>query len=237
MSLKRFGTILVAMLALGAVLASSAFAAAETKPSVWRINGAKAVEGLTCASGEHEGSPNLFLKSEIGTTPVELKATGIECIGAELKQVGTSAQATGKLNFTGVTFVTPSTCKVTAAGSTSPAVTSIETNALTAEVYMEGTKSYVKFTPTTGTTFAKFGIGTCALATENIAVTGSVFGLSPNATGVEEVSQPLTFSKEIEETASGVSGGELKLGTKSAFLTGRVVNKVASGLKFGANES
>jgi hypothetical protein len=223
MSIKKVGFTLAALLALSAVMASSAFATATTNNSFWYKSGAKigAAEPEVACS---KASEKLTLNSEIGTTPIELQATGISCSG-KLKQEGNNALAKGTLTFTGVTMTTPAGCTVPS---------SLTTEALTSKIYMEGTKVYEKFEPTAGASepFLKIPITVCSLASSP-KVFGSVFGEAANATNVEATTQKLTFSKTINSTA----GGELKLGTKAASLAGEVNNSLVGGAGFKANES
>lgn len=209
MKLKKLGMTLVVVLALGAVMASSAFAAATTTdvqvyvgPSPGTVlSGSEAI----AVSGSSE------LVTTVGETPLVLQSTGTECVSCTIKNEGGAAIATGKLLFTGVTVVSPATCAVEGG--------KVETKLLSAHPdYMIGSTSYIKFEPDSPETiFAQLklikGTGACALAgTYNI--TGTDFLKANNATGVFAVSQGLTGSGAINTEA----GGELKFGSKFAEL-------------------
>jgi hypothetical protein len=254
MSLKRFGLSLAAVMILGAVLASSAFATAETKPSRWYVNGvglnAAQKANVTCKGtervGQVAGEGNLKLVSKVLGEEFVITGTGIECLphvttetNARIEQTGEGTVANpyvaedfGKFKFTGLTVSKPAGCKVP---------TSITTEALKSEIYMEGTNVYDKFVPT-GEFFAKVPITGCAIESTP-KVTGSSFALAQhvnaegktvnNLTGEEFVSQMLTSSAAIETAA----GGTLKLGPEPATLSATVDNELTSGLKFGAKEN
>jgi hypothetical protein len=220
MSLKKFGAVFGAFMALGAVLAVSAFATA-TQPanSAWYVGGAK-LSGSTAVKCHSEG--NLVLTGSILGEPAEIVATGVECVETKITNEGTKAVDSGKLKFTGTTMKKPAGCSVP---------TSITTAALKTAIYEEGATVYDKFEPASGTTFVNIPVTGCAFEA-TAPVTGTVFGKSPNATGVEVVGQKLAFSGAINTTA----GGALKFAGAAAALTGTAVNEVTSGAAFGAKE-
>ena len=249
MNLKRFGIALFAVVALGAIMASSAFAASETFHShvyigtTGQANGFK--ETVKCSAGEHEGSKVLKLNGTIGEgagTPVELQATGINCIkhltegtepGATILQTGTTAETLmvedlGRLEFTGVSVTKPTGCTTSSTITTNPLKSEIFTDVAEPKI------AFDKFEPT-GTTFASVTISGCSVA-GTYAVKGSAFGQFVNLTGVSAVNQPLTFSSGIETTA----GGTLKFAGNTASLTGRVNNELSganAGKEFSAKTS
>jgi hypothetical protein len=219
MRFKRIALAVIACLALTAVAASAAQAA------VWKV------AGTTLAANETisvQNSGNFSLESKVLGTAVKLKATGLECSGTCSLLAGT-ANATGSLKYTGVSFETPSTCSVKGG--------SLTTVPLTASVIMDpsgGEATFVKFAPTSGTTFVEFGIegATCPLAGNTVKVKGTVAGRSAN-TGVESVSQSLLFSAAEQTTG----GGSLTLGSEPATLAGTAINKLIGakvGQAFGA---
>jgi hypothetical protein len=230
MSLKKMMLALAAVLAFGAVTTSNAFALeAVTSPGAWYVGGTKLADGtangaeLACSIGEHEGK-KFVLTSTVGTnnTPLKLTATGVECttgtkIFNEVIGEKTEAHAEGRIRFTGVTVSEPAGCSVEGGA--------VETEELTAEVQMEKAggagKTYIKFAPKAGTTFATVPIIGCAIALE-YPVKGTLFGESVNATGVEATEQKVTFSEAIQKTA----GGSLTFGGKAAQLTGQGIFKL-----------
>jgi hypothetical protein len=92
------------------------------------------------------------LETTLSGTPLDIEATGVNCIGCVIKNVGTAATIEGKLEFTGVAVSAPMCCNVS--GGT------IVTNALTAVLGMNtaGTIATLKYTPQSGSTLATFGL-------------------------------------------------------------------------------
>jgi hypothetical protein len=107
----------------------------------------------------------------------------------------------------------------------------LTTALLSTQVYMEGTTSYDRFAPTSGTTFVNVPLSGCAAA-GSYPVKGTDFGRSPNATGVESAHQKLEFSGAINTTA----GGGLTLGTEAATLSGEAENTLSPEASFAAHE-
>jgi hypothetical protein len=219
MRLKKLGAALVVVAALAAVLASSSFAAATTTANPWVVGGST-LTGSETATSTAVGTATFT--TEVGSTKYVLNATGIECVGCKVENVGGSAAGSGKLKFTGVTVKEPAGCSV---------ASSIETASLSITAdWMSGTTTYVKFVPTAGETkeFATVEITGCALAT-NLVPKGSVFVQAKNATGTYEAEQEVTSSEAINNAA----GGSLKVGTKAAVLAGSAKFKLGSGKAFG----
>jgi hypothetical protein len=233
MRLKKLGTALVVVLALGAIAVSSASAAAVTEDQTWTI------EGVTLSGSESVSSSGAGeLKTTVGTTPLKLsEATGINCLSCTISNSGGSAVGSGSLEFTGVTVETPATCAATNVGSTLNGV--IRTKALEVKAdYMIGTADYILFKPATGTLFAEIelmkGSGGCPISGP-YNVTGEVFVKSVNGTGVDEVIQKVESSGTINETASGKTE-PLLFGGKKAELIGTAsfaLSGANKGKKFG----
>lgn len=221
MRLKKLGTALVVVLALGAVVASNAFAAAVGEAATWRTGSAGTVltgseTVTTTGSGE--------LVTTIGETPLVLKATGVECSGCKIENSEGFAIGAGKLKFTGVTVSSPATCAVSGG--------SITTTALdTTSYYMIGSGWYTWIHPLTGTTLATVtltkGTGACALSGSYV-IGGSVFLKMANSTGSFVVTQSSTSSGAINAEA----GGSLEFGSKKAELNG-TATMALSGAKAG----
>jgi len=222
MRLKKFMAVFGAFMALGAVLAVSAFATA-TQPaeSAWYIGGSKLANGSSSSVKCHsEGS--LVLTGSILGEPAEITASGVECLETKITEEGNKALDSGKLKFTGTKMVKPAGCSIP---------TSLTTAALKTAIYEEGATVYDKFEPASGTTFVNIPVTGCAFEA-TAPVSGTVFGKSPNATGVEKTGQSLSFSSAINTTA----GGTLKFAGAAAALTGTAVNELTSGAAFGAKE-
>jgi hypothetical protein len=152
------------------------------------------------------------LVTTVGETPLVLKSTGLNCLECRIENSGGLAGGSGKLEFTGVTVATPSTCAVSGG--------KVTTLALTSRHWFHIFHFwYTGYRPRTGTTFAtvtlKEGSGSCPLSGSYI-VSGSVWVRGNNETGVYAVSQTFTSSGTINSEA----GGELKFGSKNAELNG-----------------
>jgi hypothetical protein len=233
MSLKKLGTAILAVLVVGAVVANSASAAATTTRAEWYTGSGT---GTTLAVGTDlpitaaiKSGTVFTLKSIIGTKPIELTATGLECVGCNItnaevtSKAGAAAMGKGKIKFTGVTAMTPSGCTIRN-GSKTGAVETVETKAL--QVHADwmneaGTIAYQQFFPETAGSevFATIyiqGTGECESIQGSYNVTGTVFSQAANATGVGAVSQENTFSPAIQTA----TGGALKLGANAAEFSG-----------------
>jgi len=231
MKLKKLGMALFVVLALGAIAVSSASAAAVTEDQTWTI------EGVTLSGSESvtsTGSGTLVTK--VGTTPLELESTGINCVSCTISNSGGSAVGSGSLEFTGVKVKTPATCAARNPGGT---VGIIKTTPLNVKAdYMIGTSNYILFTPATPSLFTELellkGSGGCAISGKYL-VTGEVFVKSNNGTGVDEVTQAVTSSGKINEEASGKTNA-LQFGGVAAELNGTasfVLSGTNKGKKFG----
>jgi hypothetical protein len=228
-SLAGLGVAMVAALALS-VFASSALASQATAEANWTIEGATFANGQTVGC-EAEGT--LKLESTIGTTPVTITATKVECVEATLSNSGTTALDGGKLKFSGLTV------DGLAAGCT--AVEPISTNLLSTKLVTTTDTTDVPsglgdtFAPAeTGGAFATVKLNTnCGASAGSYPVKGSVVGES-NKLGLLAVKQPLKFSSTINK---GYTEDALTFGGKPATLTGTALNFLTgtnSGKKFGA---
>ncbi len=227
MRLKKLGAALFVVAALGAVLVSSALAAAVTEDVKWYTGTAPEAEltGVETMSSTAVG-PATFT-TEVGTTEYVLESTGIECVSCHIENTGGTAVGSGHLRFKGVTVKKPAGCSV---------ASEIETTTLSVQAdWMIGTKNYIKFVPEAGETkeFAEVAITGCALATTLIPK-GSVFVESANKTGIQEVEQEVHSSAVI----NALAGGSLKVGTKAASLAGSATFKMTGamlGVAFGTH--
>jgi hypothetical protein len=229
MNLKKLGMALIVALAFSAVIASSAFAAAETKDTTWSVGTAGTVlagSETISASGSNE------LVWTIGSTQFRMKSTGLECLECKIENTGGTAVGTGKLKFTGVTFTTPATCKVNGGAITTLAVR------FTPD-WMIGATDYVKFEPNSGTTFAtvkvESGTGSCSIS-GSYPLSGKLFTRATNATGVYAASQTVASSGAINSAA----GGELKFMSGAAELNGTASLALSGSRKgevFGTKEA
>jgi hypothetical protein len=209
---------MVAVAALGALIATSAMAS-MSESAKWVKGGAgltKAETAVCKADGEIE------MRTNIGTTPVIYKATGLECLETRIYQQGTTAVLSGKLKFTGFSMISPAGCTVPSTITTEP---------ITGEIYLSSTKAYEKLSPTSGTTWFTVPMTVCSLASSP-KMTGSLFARFKNATGTEWAPQELELSNSINQEA----GGSLAWGTKSVSFTGdfdEYLGSLGTTTKFG----
>ena len=223
MSLKKLGAVLVVVAALGAMLASSAFAAATTTDVKWYTGAAPGTElsGSETVSAEQLGVATF--KTTVAATEIVIKATGVECVECKIENSAGKAVGSGKLKFLGVTVEKPAGCSV---------ASTITTKALSIQAdWMIGATNYVKFFPTAGEEagFATIELtgASCAIKTA-IIPKGSVFTQSVNPTGTLASPQQIASSATINSTA----GGSLHVGTETASLTAETKFKL-SGAKAG----
>ena len=225
MNMKRLGTALVVVLACGAIAVSSASAAAVTEDQTWTIEGVT-LSGTQSVSSTGSGT----LVTKVGATPLELTATGINCLSCSIYNEG-SAEGHAELELFGVTVKTPAVCAVS--GRT------IRTEWLRIKAdYMIGTSNYILFEPVLAPTIARItlvkGTGSCPIS-GSYRVTGEVFVKSVNGTGVDEVNQKVESSEAINKEASGKTE-PLQFGGVAAVLNGSAsfaLSVTNVGKKFG----
>ena len=231
--MKKFGTILFAVLVIGAVAASSAFATVETKAAQW-YTGPSAASQTTLVGSQPvtaEVDVEGTLETEIGGLKVKLKSKKFSCRSCtiENKVVGTGAgviaSGTGKITFEEVSVVEPANCTVSDSAEEGGTLGMVSTKQLNIhgdwmDTNTANKHAFIAFVPAAGatTTFAQFVLGGtgCSSISGAKNVTGTVFGESANNTEVPAEVQTLSFSPTIQATA----GAELKVGTKVANFTG-----------------
>jgi hypothetical protein len=246
MSLKKLGVALLTVFALGAFMASSAFAANEfvTTQGYWYtgaspgtklgFGAANAKTLLVKALGEKQ-----TLTTTVAGTPLDITAKKVSCVGcvidnttaAESGNAKDTATLMGKLKFEEVSVSEPAGCSTT---------TTIETKELTAELGMNaaGTKTTLEFFPTLGktTSFALVELsGSGCAISGTYKVTGTVYGESVNATNVFAKGQKVKVSKAIQESAGTATS--LSFGTNPAILTGELEGTLESGAEWAGKES
>ncbi len=242
MSLKNLGVAMMAVLALGAVFATSAFAGTPTtRKSSWTTG--TTPNANTIPTGKANGKaikcrktaqPAVFtLTGTVAGQPTKLTATGVECVNAtiynEVVATVPHAKATGKIKFTGVTVDEP-------AGCTTPATQ--ETNLLEGEVTMVeqggvvSTKPFFKFEPdaTAGAVnFTTVKLEGCA-AEGSYPVKGYTYCEATNATEVHSEQQ------ECGDNATTAAQSKLTLGPNAAAISGQITAELTAGGSFGAEE-
>jgi hypothetical protein len=244
MRFKKLAATVVAALAIGAIVAGSASAAVTTTAAEWYTGASPGTtlsgdQAITVSIGTDPVVGAKFqLKSTIGTTPIEITATGVQCVGCQITNSvvtsGTTPVAMGKgqLKFTGVTADAPTGCTVRNENATGT-VGVIETKPLALHAdFMSGTAPYWQLFPQAGVTtpFATFYIddGNCVGISGSYDLKGTVFGQAANATGVQAATQGNKFSPAIQSE----TGAELKLGSAKAELTGTAIFSIG-GTAFG----
>ncbi len=227
MRLKRLATASLLFAALGAILASSAFAAATTTDVKWYIGSGsgKELSGTATAKAE-QLSPESTFTTTVSGTAVELHSTKVECEACTIENSGGTAVGTGKLKFTGVTVAKPSGCSV---------ASTLTTKSLKVKAdYMISTTNYILFEPSAGAETALFTAELtgekCALKTA-ITPKGTVFLQAANATGTQAVAQEVCTTGPINTEA----GGSLHVGTEAATLGLGVKFTLSTGEQFGTH--
>jgi hypothetical protein len=238
MRVKKLMAAMLAVLALGALaVAGNASAAIGTEASQWYSGttaaGVSAVSGaqtIKAKMGTTAGIGTVFkLTANIGGTPLEFTATGLECVGCIIANEAVTGKtepvATGKgtIKFTGVTVMTPTGCTVrNGEGGT---IGVVETKPLTVHAdFMHEGKAFQQWFPTTNSTFATLFIegGGCIAIKGPYQVTGTLFSEAVNLTGTMAQEQAIKFSSAIQTT----TGAALKLGANAAELTGTGIFEV-----------
>lgn len=223
MSLRKLGAVLLAVLAIGVVTASSAFAAPSTIKGYWLVKGATPSPSASVKCSK--ASEKISLKGTIAGVSTSITATGVECPTGSKIENATVEQAemaigSGTLKLTGVTLMEPAGCGI---------AETITTESLATKLEMDGESIYDRIAPATGTRLASFKITGCAIA-GTYPLTGFVRGLLANKTGVEKANQVIKFNS----TSNAFS--ELKLAGNTATLEGETNNELVSGNEFTAVE-
>ena len=136
--LRRLGKAAFATLAIGAILASSAFATASTTAAKWYTDSGTLLTGSATLTASASGVSKIA--TVVSGVPVEIQANSVSCVGCSISNSPAGAHGTGKLRFSGLTLLQPAPpCAVT---------DPIETPALTIEAdWMEGISAFVKPSP------------------------------------------------------------------------------------------
>jgi hypothetical protein len=241
MSIRKMGAVLVAVLALAGILASSASAEVKTEAAEWYTGAAPGATLTTNPGVTAEAAEEAILNGVLLGEKYKLTTSTLECVGCTIKneevteKAGKVAYGEGKIKFTNVVVKEPAGCKVHNVGVNLDGT--VETNLLKIhgdfmDVTTTNKHGFIQFLPKTGSVFAglEFTNKTgevCPIAGP-FNVTGSVFGESTNDTGTQAATQPLNFSAAIQTT----TGAALKLGTGTATLTGKA-NFKTGGTLFG----
>ena len=231
--LRKLGAALFAVAAIGAVMASSALAAATTTDVQWYTGSSPGtvLSGSESISSTLVGTAAFHTNLSGGALTYLVEATGVECVECKIENSGGTAIGSGKLKFTGVTLVEPKLCTVPS---------TLTTNALSIQAdWMSGSTNYWKFTPAAGesTTFVTIPVSGQCGGELTLVIKGDAFGETANATGVQAVEQELHFSETIN-TAAGGAAGTLHVGTSAVNFTAAIKFKMSgakTGVAFGTH--
>ena len=202
--LRMVGTGLVIAIAFAAFAASA-------QAIEWSYEGKVLKEGeikeLPCSL---EGSSQL--ETHVSGQLVKLNFTGVKCIGWKIQNKSGQAISNGKLEFTGVTVLSPANCS----GLSSLTTKSISGLAL--EEPKLGTGFGVRYVPEAGEetgwmTFELTG-ASCPIKTTIIPKGSDVAEVFAEETMV----QPYKFNSTVQS----LTGSTLHVGTETAVLTGIV---------------
>jgi hypothetical protein len=192
-------------------------APATPAPGQWYVGGSKLGVGSS-RSTKCSAAENFFVTGTILGAAAELKATGLECLSASIKQIepveGIVAELPGELKLTGVTVVKPSGCSIASTLTIKPAVN---------RVYMGGSNTYSHYLGEAGKAMATVKLEGCASA-GSYALEGDFFG-QWSATSTSAEGQAISFSEAIQDAADG----SLLLGGEVAQLTGKATTELTEG--------
>jgi hypothetical protein len=238
--------LLAAVFAVGALSASAAYGAVETKAGEW-YTGATAT-GVTTLTGSQEITteiaehPGIGMKVEkkvvIAGVPIRVLATGFSCVECKVEnkevtsKAGKVAYGTGRLLLTGATVVEPSNCTISSE-------TGVQGQVLTKPMLMHGDwkdttvsneKAFLQFIPAAGASAAfwqiKIGGAGCGAIEGTYNTSGSLFGELKSNRGEMKTVQELVVSPTVQAT----TGAALKLGSSTITLTGTA--KISAGKNF-----
>jgi hypothetical protein len=232
MKTRKLGALLLAVAAICAVTAGSAYAgnfvesgsAAYIGPSPGtKLTGSKVL--IT----EVVSGTKMTLTTKIAGTQIKTEATGYNCLGCTIENSGTNAVGHGSLEATGVKVVEPSNCE------DGPTIISKKVRAILGMKKGSSTVATIKFEPAEGTTFeiAELKGATCPIA-GTYKVTGAVYAEVVNFTGVFAKTQKLRFSPAIQTEAG--EEGALRFGANPAFVTAEAQGSLEGGIEWAAKE-
>ncbi len=225
MWLKRTAFAFVAMLALSAVVANSAMATATESNGFWYKGSTKltSAEPATC---KLDPETSFVLTSTVGTksTPVKITADVVECTEATITNSGSKAKVKFRLTIKEVQILEPAGCTIPGG--------EFETEEISGQIYMEGSKALLRLAPTASETFAEIEIEGCAI-TGAYPLRGTMFGEALNATNVLAAEQTFSYRPPVQAAA----GGTLTFGGHAAAVEGVVSITPVAGGQIKVNET
>jgi hypothetical protein len=226
---------LVAVMSVGAVVASSASAAIEFK---WKVAGAELKTGESKVFTVNNDGKNFDLNGKLAGAIALLLSHEVSVEAGAKIIGGVPGTNTETVVFKGVTVDKPANCTESQNGVAGQ----VKTVPLKTEI-VEGAKEGVGtneadilFTPVTGPTFTTFKLeGASCTVPEVFPVTGSVLGL-PLPLKTEVVQQNLVFeaaTKEYRNHANEFKTAGLIFANAAATLSGLTLVLLESGQAFG----
>ena len=239
MSLKKLGAVLFCVLALGAVIAGSAFAENEWSEgtSAWYTGaspGTKSPDGQQKLFTASAAAP-IVLESTLLGEHLKLEAGGLECEGCLVENLEGHAFTTGKLKLTKVKLLEPKPqfCSVE-----TPIVTKVlkGTVGMKPETKGGGPLETVRVVPQLGETFLDFTLtgGVNCRVANTYKVVGALFEEALSSTGTFAKTQQFRFSQAIQQSAGTTSS--MKLGTNPIWITGTANFTLTSEAEWAAEE-
>ncbi|HEY2478331.1 MAG TPA: hypothetical protein VGI17_06335 [Solirubrobacterales bacterium] len=235
MGLKKFSLTIVAVLAIGVVMANTASATVSTTGATFFVEGAE-LTGSKTVTGK--AVTNGSLDTEIGSTHTKLEFPKLSCEGckienaAKTEKAGAIAVGEVKIVFEEVKVIEPANCTVT--GETG-VLGKVPTKLLAIhgdwmDTVEANKHAFVQFLPLSGGTFFQFELsGTgCAAVSGPKNVTGSLFAESKLNTGESSAKQELVFSPTVQKTTKAA----LLVGIKEAELSATGAFELSTGEKF-----
>lgn len=219
MRLRRMLLACLACLAFAPIEATAAHAAEH-----WNIGGGELVFGSESVS--YFGGP-WTLSSSIFGTEVKLTAENVECAAFSCTISG-QGESSANLRFTGLKVASPANCT---AGNVFGVAGTLTTESLHGKVIMDPSKSggpiLDRLSPSAGLVLAEieFHGEKCVFNELVLELEGQLNAELPSATGVEKVSQSLSFNVFAQSTG----GGFLDLSGHSATLTGTASMSLSGG--------
>lgn len=225
MDLKKTGAALLAVAAIGAALASSAFAAATTTDVKWYVGPSPGEElGVFGEALSVEAEENWTLAFPLAGIEVAVEWGSISVVEGRITNAEGKASGFAKLKLGGVKLTKPEPAKCSVASS-------ITTKTITFQPdWMIGSTDYWRFGEESELLSFEIMGAECPLSTK-VILKGSVFMQTTNSTGTQAVTQPVKSSAEINATA----GGKLRVGSETASLKGSAKFKLAGGQAFGTH--
>jgi hypothetical protein len=232
MNCRKVGILFLAVTAVCAIAASSAYAAnfveSGSAAYIGPSPGTK-LTGTKVLKTEVVPETKMTLSTTVAGIAIKTEAKGYNCLECTIENSGTNAVGHGALEAKEVRVVEPAKCE------DGPTIVSKKVRAVLGMKKESSTIATIKFEPAEGTTFetAELKGAECAIA-GTYKVTGSVYAEVVNFTGVFAKTQKLRFSQAIQTDAGGA--GALQFGANAAFVTAEAQGSLEGGSEWAAKE-